>query len=320
MSSFLVVVVAVFVDRLLGEPASYHPLRGFAKIASLVERFWHRQEDQVLPEGKNAQQLKKIVSATVKVKGALAVLFLVLPFMSIAAALDKITIVNFICDSALLYLCLGAHSLRAHAMAVQKALSEDDIESARIKVGLMVSSDTSTMNKEDILLACTQSILENGNDAVLAPIFWFVVLGAPGAILYRLVNTLDAMWGYKNIHYQNFGWAAAKLDNLLNWIPIRLTAVSYILLGDIKAGWRSLVRQAKTWYVPDAAPVLAAGAGTLGIDMSGLVYNERLIENNPRIGLGKRQEITDISRCCDLVERAIILWLAINLVFSLSHC
>ncbi len=320
MSSFLVVVVAIFLDRLLGEPVSYHPLRGFAKIANMVDRLWHKQEDQVLPEAKSGKQINQLINTTVKIKGALAVLFLVLPFVAMAMFLDKIQLVNFICASLLLYLCLGAHSLRRHAMEVHKALEQDNLELARTKVGLMVSSDTSTMNKEDILLTCVESILENGNDAVLAPIFWFVFLGlgAPGAVLYRLVNTLDALWGYKNARYQNFGWAAAKLDNLLNWIPIRLTAVSYILLGDIKAGWRSL-SQAKTWYLPNAAPVMAAGSGALGIEISG-IYGEDQLKNKVKLGLGKQPQLADISRCCDLVERSMILWLAIILVLSLSHC
>ena len=121
------------------------------------------------------------------------------------------------------------------------------------------------MNSQDILFACVESVLKNGNNAVLAPIFWFVLFGAPGAVLYRLVDSLATLWNDQKAQYQNFGWTATRLDHILSFIPARLTAWGYTLLGKMKSG-------------------------------------------------------TDLLQACSLVERSMILWLAIILILNLSHC
>ena len=118
-----------------------------------------------------------------------------------------------------LYLAIGASSLKTHAEAIANALDAQDIPLARQKVSYIVSRDTSALDAESIARAGVESVLENGSDAVFAAMFWFVVGGAPGVVLYRLSNTLDAMWGYKNERFINFGWAAARFDDCLNYIP-----------------------------------------------------------------------------------------------------
>jgi adenosylcobinamide-phosphate synthase len=117
----------------------------------------------------------------------------------------------------LLYFALGGRSLAEHAQAVATPLAAGELDAARERVGWIVSRDTRALDAEGVAKAATESVLENGNDAVFGALFWFVLGGGAGVLLFRLANTLDAMWGYRTPRHLHFGWAAARIDDLLNW-------------------------------------------------------------------------------------------------------
>jgi adenosylcobinamide-phosphate synthase len=217
-----------------------------------------------------------------------------------------------------LYLCLGLRSLGEHAGPVADALAGDDLPAARLAVGRMVSRDTAALDATQVAAAATESVLENGNDAVFGALFWFAVLGAPGAVLYRLANTLDAMWGYRTPRFLRFGWAAARIDDVLNFIPARLTALTYAAVGDAPKAWRCWRRQAAMWDSPNAGPVMAAGAGALGVSLGGPAPYHGVWELRPVLGEGTSADAGSVRRALQLVRRGVVVWLVVALLLAIA--
>ena len=218
---------------------------------------------------------------------------------------------GWVLSVGVLYLVIGHRSLYEHARAVQQALGRGDLPEARLRVALTVSRDTADMNASRIAGAAAESVLENGNDALFGALFWFLLAGGPGALLYRLVNTLDAMWGYRTPQYRCFGCAAARCDDLLNLIPARLTALTYALAGRSRAALRCWRQQAPLWDSPNAGPVMAAGAGALRVRLGGGAFYHGQWRTRPELGEGAEPEATDISRALRLVQRSLLMWVAI---------
>lgn len=295
MLALVALPLGVALDGLLGEPRRFHPLIGFGRLARWVERTLHRPS---------------------RIAGACAVAVLLLPIGLATVWLVRLPLVGDAAAIALLYLALGYRSLGEHARAVTTALQARDLPAARRQVARMVSRDTSAMQPREIAGATIESVIENGNDAVFGALFWFAVAGAPGAVLYRLANTLDAMWGYRNARYREFGWAAARLDDVLNFVPARLTALSYALCGrsaQALACWR---QQAPAWDSPNAGPVMAAGAGALGLSLGGPAMYDGEWEQRPPLGMGRQPQAADIEAALKLVRRSLWLWLGALMVPS----
>jgi len=283
-----IIVAALLADRLFGEPpARWHPLVAFGRVASALERALRRR------------------MASLRIAGVLAVLLLIAP----AAALAHFVSTPVV-DAILLYLAIAPRSLEEHALRVADALKAGDLPTARTAVAQIVSRDTAGMSVDDVARAAVESVLENGNDAVFGALFWFLALGAPGAVLYRLANTLDAMWGYRNEAYLHFGWAAARLDDLLNLVPARLTALSYAMVGSTAAALRCWRTQGPTWYSPNAGPVMAAGAGALQVRLGGPASYGGRMKQRPLLGCGAAPRIEDIERAIALVRRSLVVWIA----------
>ncbi|MDD5241092.1 MAG: adenosylcobinamide-phosphate synthase CbiB [Sulfuricella sp.] len=292
----LTAVLAVVLDRLLGEPRRWHPLVGFGYLAQQVEAKLH---------GSTNRRWRGLLAVAVLVGGFTFLAFLAQRSLGSWA---------WLLDAILLYLAIGAASLKQHAEAVRRALQNSDLDTARRSVGLIVSRDTAEMDEAAVVSATIESVLENGCDAAFGALFWFFVAGAPGAVAYRLANTLDAMWGYKTARYLHFGWAAARLDDLLNWIPARLVALTYLILGNTRVAWHCWRSQAAGWESPNAGPVMAAGAGALAIQLGGAAKYHGQIESRPVLGAGRTPMAADIARASALVDRGVLLWLVLALI------
>lgn len=304
MITELQVLVAVLLDALLGEPKRYHPLAGFGSLVLRIEAFFYA--------GNN------IRSGTRKILGIVAWGVAVIPFVYLTFyAMQQSTWIVMIVETLLLYLVIGNQSLAQHAKAVSNALVQKNLPLARRNIQMMVRRDTEKMQDEDISRATIESVLENGNDAVFGAIFWFLVLGAPGVVLYRLANTLDAMWGYKNTRYLEFGWFAARTDDLLNWIPARLTALTYALIGHTATALRCWKVQAKTWKGVNPGVVMATGAGALGLTIGGAAQYHGKEVIRPVLGTGNKPTALSIQASIQLVQRSLWVWLGLIFIEGL---
>ncbi len=294
------VILGLALDLLLGETRRWHPLVGFGKLADAIELRWNTPD-------------------TGRIKGGLAWLLAVFPLV-VAAQFLLIWCAQFspwltlFLHVSLLYFCLGLRSLYDHTAPIQQALQSGNLDQARRLTSYIVSRDTAQASEEDLAKASVESLLENGCDAVFGTLFWFIVAGGAGALLYRLSNTLDAMWGYRTPRLLRFGCVAARVDDVLNFIPARLTALSYALLGKTRLAWQCWRTQAPSWPSPNAGPVMAAGAGALGLALGGAASYDGVMEVRPPLGSGEPARAADIRRAWSLVLRTSLLWLGCLLV------
>ncbi|WP_420474063.1 adenosylcobinamide-phosphate synthase CbiB [Noviherbaspirillum sp. ST9] len=290
----LLMAGGIVLDWLLGEPRKWHPLVGFGRFAGTVERGMNKGHGR-------------------RWRGVLAWMVVVLPLAGAAAwaVTTASAVVGFALHALLLYFCIGLRSLRDHMLPIARALEAGELAEARMLTSRIVSRDTRCSGEPELAKAAVESLLENGNDAVFGTLFWFAVAGGPGALLFRLANTLDAMWGYRNERFHAFGWMAARTDDVLNWIPARLTALSYAILGDTRSAWTCWRTQAALWSSPNAGPVMSAGAGALRLALGGAAEYDGEIEKRPLLGIGRPAAATDIRRAWRLVARTCIIWLAV---------
>lgn len=293
MITAVVCMVAITMDALAGEPRRGHPLTVFGALAEALERRWNTAGTDAGMRGTLAVAL--LVGVPTLIAGLIALL-VPAPWL-------------YGLEVLVLWLALGAHSLAEHARAVARPLARGDLAGARTAVSLMVSRDPRQLDETGIARATTESVLENGADAVFASLFWFALGGLPGLIAHRLTNTLDAMWGYRTSRFTDFGRAAARFDDLLNWIPARLTALSYLLVGNSTRGWRCWHAQARHWDSPNAGPVMAAGAGALAVTLGGSAPYAEGPRKRPVLGAGETPSATTIEAALALVRRALVLWL-----------
>ena len=293
MSVALMTVAGVALDALLGEPRRAHPLVAFGRMANRIEQRFNGA-------GRGWRS-----------HGVTAWFLAVVPLTLLATILSWLPAVGWLVEILALYCALGLRSLGEHVQPVAQALRSDDLVEARKRVGYLVSRQTDELDAPAVARAATESVLENGSDAVFAAIFWFAIAGAPGVVLYRLSNTLDAMWGYRNERFERFGWAAARIDDVLNYIPARLVALTYAVLGKTRLALKCWRRQASQWDSPNAGPVMAAGAGALGVELGGPAIYHGQLHQRAVLGEGPAANADAIDRGWALVQRGVWLWLLI---------
>jgi adenosylcobinamide-phosphate synthase len=268
-------LAALSLDQLLGEPTRFHPLVGYGWLVNRCEGI-----------------CRALTRVSPRWQGRIAWMLAVGPLVLLSALLlDMLKQLSpllwFVANSVMLYLTIGGRSLIQHADNIYQPLSRGDLDGARYQVSMIVSRNTDKMGEKEITSSAVESVLENGNDAVFGPMVWFLLLGVPGALLFRLANTLDAMWGYKNERYLDFGRFAAKSDDLLGWLPARITAVCYAFQGRFNQAVWCWSHQAKNCSSPNGGVVMTAGAGALGVSIGGPTYYHGVLHDKKPMGTGE---------------------------------
>lgn len=204
---------------------------------------------------------------------------------------------------------LAQRSLFDHVRAVGERIDAGDLPGARIAVGAIVGRDTAALDQPGVARAAIESLAESLCDGVAAPLFWLLLLGLPGVWAYKAVNTADSLIGHREDRWRAFGWAAARSDDLANWIPARLSGALICLAG--RKGWRVLRRDARSHASPNAGWPEAAMAGALGLRLAGPVAYDGVMHDKPWIGDGRRDANgDDIDRALAIYLRAcLLLWL-----------
>jgi adenosylcobinamide-phosphate synthase len=284
------IAVGWVADRLIGDPRRRHPVAGFGQIAGALEqRAWRP-------------------SRTV---GALYALSLIGSVMAAVATLDRaltrLPHMRAAFRTLVVWTALGGRSLERAAAALADAVKGGDLERARALAPALVGRDPSTLDASELCRAAVESVAENTSDAVVAPLLWAALLGAPGVAAYRAANTLDAMVGQRSERYSRFGWAAARLDDLANWPAARLSALLAIAwapaLGGRRAdAWHAAFVDGKAHPSPNAGRVEGAFAGALALTLGGLNHYPHGSERRPTLGAGTPPGVSDIARAVRLAR------------------
>ncbi len=298
----LVLVLALIVEAVLGDPSNpYHPVAWFGRWLVWVESFLYR--DSVL-------------------SGCLAyVLVIALPWFLVFGLYQFLCFyapILGLCFAVLcLWLSIGWKSLLQHVRAVSLAV---DLPSARRAVACIVGRDRQTMQVDEVAKAALESLAENASDAVAAPLFWFVLFGPMGAVFYRMVNTLDAMWAYKNERYLAFGRCAARVDDVLNLIPARVYALLLLCYAGACKQFCLMREQAKKHQSPNAGWPESALAYALGIRLGGEVQRHGRLEHRAAMGASDAEQpsMALLDRALRLVHGSLCLFGLFALLATLA--
>ncbi|MFI8964801.1 cobalamin biosynthesis protein [Streptomyces sp. NPDC053493] len=282
------------VDVIVADPRRGHPVAAFGRAAAAVERRLHRDH-----RGWGALHTAVCAGSAVAL-GALAART-VRGGRTASAALT----------AASVWAVVGGTSLGREARAIGGALAAGDLETARERMPHLVGRDPQALDGPAMARAVVESVAENTSDAVVGALFWGAVAGVPGLLGFRAVNTLDAMVGHKSPRHRRFGWASARLDDVVGWPGARLTAVLATLAGGNPRGAAKAWREdAAKHPSPNAGPVEAAVAGALGVRLGGTLSYGGRVEHRPVLGgAGRAVEVADIDRAVRLSRR--VTWLAL---------
>jgi adenosylcobinamide-phosphate synthase len=272
----IAITFAVLIDSIIGDPPSWpHPVKWIGSGISRFEKKWNRGKFR-------------------KEKGMMMVLFIITVTFFITILLvwcfyQIHVIAGIVLESILIATTIAQKGLKDAALEVYTPLQKGDFKEARLKLSYIVGRDTETLGEEELVRGTVETVAENTSDGVTAPLFWGLIGGAPLALVYRAINTCDSMVGYKNEKYREFGWAAARLDDVVNWLPSRLTGFLILIVHQpthmkVTKAWEILFRDATKHPSPNSGWLEASVASLLGVQLGGINYYKGVISNRAKMG------------------------------------
>lgn len=275
-------------DAAVGDPARWHPVAGFGRTALALERAAY---------------------APSRLRGTAVVAILVaVPALAaelLARALSRRGLTRELVLAALTWVALGGRSLRREALNVSDLVARGELDEARGALRALCGRDAAKLDGDALCRAALESVAENTGDAVVGALLWGALAGPAGVIAYRAANTLDAMFGHRSERYLQFGWAAAKLDDVMSWPAARMTAVlacmtAPLVGGSPRAAAATARRDGGAHPSPNSGRAEAAFAGALGVTLGGpLAYNGS-VESRPQLGDGRAPDVEDVHRAARL--------------------
>ena len=296
------IAAAYIIDLAVGDPHRLpHPVRGIGWMISGLERWLRRHAVAAMEKklGIGSEKAERVSG------GFLACFVAFAAFLAVFALLEAAKAVHMLLFHALniyfIYTAFAARCLADEAMKVHSALAGNNVHEARKRLSMLVGRETDKLDEKDIVRATVETVAENTVDGVISPIFFAAIgsvlgIAAPAAYLFKAVSTLDSMVGYMNEKYINFGRASAKLDDILNWLPARLSgfiipAAAFLLGKDWAESFRIMLRDRRNHKSPNCAYPEAAVAGALGVRLGGrAVYFGKVVEK-PDIGDDKHAPV-----------------------------
>ncbi|WP_252236667.1 cobalamin biosynthesis protein [Clostridium sp. CH2] len=308
--------IGFFLDLIIGDPENpIHPVRIIGNFASKLEKL-----------------TRKLFKKCLKIGGLLTWLIVIsitflINFFILKIVSDFNKYLGIFLGGVVIYFCISAKGLVTEGYKVISLVRKDDIKAARKQLSFIVGRDTENLDKQDIMRAVIETIAENMSDGIIAPIFYAGLGGAPLAMAYKAVNTLDSMFGYKNDKYMEFGYFSAKLDDVFNYIPARITGflivLSAMILGyDYKRSFKIYKRDRYNHSSPNSAHPEAAMAGILGVQLGGENYYFGKLVKKQTIGESiKEIEVLDVDKTSKVLYCSAILSyiLSIILIFIGGH-
>jgi len=271
LEGIVIVGFALLLDFLVGDPKTkYHPTAWIGKLIAIL-----------VPFTRNNSPKKELFGGILIVFAVVAIVSTLLVALDFGISLLTIDIVSLVVSiavgSILLKTTIAIRGMQKHALAVVDALEKDDLDSARNHLSMIVKRNTKHLDKNHISSAVLESVSENTVDGITGPLFYYAIFGLPGAFVYRAINTIDSMVGYKTSLFRNIGWFGANCDTILNYIPSRLTGLVMILSALIlgynwKESFYIMRRDGKKLESPNAGFPIAALAGALGTKLEKINY------------------------------------------------
>ena len=314
--------IAYILDLILGDPHWFpHPVRFIGNLISILEKVIRR----FMPKTKRGEYIGGIILTVMVVS-----ISMVIPLVIILMAKSINTYLALTVETFMCYQILATKSLKVESMKVYDELAKNDLPSARKAVSMIVGRDTKDLTFSGVAKAAVETVAENTSDGIIAPMIFIAIGGAPMGFFYKAINTMDSMVGYKNEKYMNFGRFAAKLDDVVNYLPARISAYqmilsSFFLRYDYKNAFKIYKRDRYNHASPNSAQTESVCAGALDVQLAGNAYYFGKLYEKPTIGDDIREiNYDDIKKanrllyCTSIISIVIISVIKITIILMVK--